>query len=67
MCLRLLQEYILWNGRNSAIVENIFLLIIVSEVGQTYQQNGRKLQAMVFLSENNILQAFRHGIEVGKM
>ena len=27
----------------------IFLLIIVSEVGQTYQQNGRKLQAEVFL------------------
>ena len=27
-----------------------FLLIIVSEVGQTYQQNGRKLRAEIFLS-----------------
>ena len=28
----------------------LFLLIIISEVGQTYQQNGRKLWAEVFLS-----------------
>ena len=27
-----------------------FLLIIIREVGQTYQQNGRKLRAEVFLS-----------------
>ena len=30
-----------------------FLLILVSEVGQTYQQNGRKLRAEVFQAQQN--------------
>ena len=43
------------------VSEVLSLLIQVSEVVQTYQQNGRKFQAEVF---DKILQPFRHGIEV---
>ena len=50
LSLRPLREQRLWNGRDSVIVEKHFLLIIVREFGQTYQQNRRKLRAEAFLS-----------------
>ena len=45
-----LREQRLWNGRDSFIVGENFLLTIVSEPGQTHQQSGRKLRVEVFLS-----------------
>ena len=47
-------------------LSRIFLLIIVSEVGQTYQQNRRKLRAEVFLSATIFCKHFDMVLELMK-